>query len=340
MVITLFASCSKHTSRSGSNTIEYVAGSISYNDSVPGGGITIRNYPAIWVDRVLTVLSTTFEGYAAKIIRVGSDVYVGGKLRINNIGYGEAVIWKNGQVIRLSPGNYGYVCDILIDGSDIYAVGYRSGKGATMWKNGNEIYLPSSSSTTITGEAVSISKLENGDIIVGGFDYVINQDAFPVIWKNGIPSRISEPNYVTQDIYAFQGNVYTLTRNEIGANSINFSVWKNNSKVASFSDYYFNSIYIDSSEIMYLAGMQLNSPYLASYLRGNTRYSFGFIGESHGIALSNSSIYVCGETNDIAGIQGDKPFVWSNNQVFYLPVPSSSSSTVEGSASDIFFFEE
>lgn len=339
LVITLIGSCSRDTSRGGSIIHEYVSGGVSYSDTLASGGISTKTYPAIWVDRVLTPLSTSFEGYAEKVVRVGSDVYVGGNLKLNNLGISEAVIWKNGEVIRLSPGNRSYVIDILVVGSDVYAVGYRFGVGATMWKNGIETYLPSSIGLTTTGEAVSIVKSENGDIIIGGFDYGVNQDAFPIIWKNGIPNRINERYYVTQDVYSFQGDTYTLTRPSPGAASNNCSLWKNNTKISSYEngdDLY--SLLIDSEGIKHFIGQKFTAQsIIASYWKENTHYNLGFEGYSYGIASLNAAIYVCGQTDNIGGVASYKPFVWVNNQVNYLQVPSTSSG---GGASDIFIYQD
>ncbi|WP_460684816.1 hypothetical protein [Niabella aquatica] len=162
------------------------------------------------------------------------DVYMGGyeEIRINQAPYlkDRPTYWKNDTKVSLPYGtaDYAYVMDILVDGNDVYAVGYGNIYSATeasksvalFWKNGT--VMPLDIAPTGNANARAIIKSGN-DIYICGFEESGNK---PVYWKNQtkVPLKVPEGTTAVQPvaIYVAGNNVYVC-----GTSSKGGIYWKN-----------------------------------------------------------------------------------------------------------------
>lgn len=167
---------------------------------------TNNNFVAsYWKNGVLVKLGDSVNTFSvANAIAVsGADVYVVGTAwptNPNSTSYSNAVVWKNGVAIMLSPDSTGSEANgIAIQGSDVYIVGYihdlvsQTGNGSQYntkpiyWKNGVPATLPNAGS--ITSVAINGSDVYfGGSVNSGSFKYSSANNGKGVIaayWKNG-----------------------------------------------------------------------------------------------------------------------------------------------------------
>ncbi|MFI5162700.1 MAG: IPT/TIG domain-containing protein [Sphingobacteriales bacterium] len=115
-----------------------------------------------WKNGVQVSLSD--NATASCIMVIGNDVYVGGSTW--NGAHSIATYWKNGQATSLTDGTKdAAITAIAIDGSDVYAAGYRNnnngpGYAPVYWKNGVETKLTRFEEATgyLTGIVVKAHK--------------------------------------------------------------------------------------------------------------------------------------------------------------------------------------
>lgn len=138
----------------------------------------------------------------------GNYVYAAGEVS-NADGYAVATVWKGSkdatdgstyEVTSLSDGrSHAYAEAICVDGSDVYATGYKSLNGdskvAVLWKNGVETVLTNNESY-----AVSVC-VDGSDVYVAGWEYVdINgrSCAVATLWVNGVAEHLYNQPHTSQ----------------------------------------------------------------------------------------------------------------------------------------------
>lgn len=130
--------------------------SIAYDIAASGDSAFVAGYVLdaqgltnayVWTPNTSTLLASGAE--ARTVCAIGSDVYVGGS--IGNL----PAIWVN-NVSRILSDSQGVVTKIVVDGSDVYAVGSLAVNGIThaaFWKN-EEISIISQEESSATGLTV------------------------------------------------------------------------------------------------------------------------------------------------------------------------------------------
>ena len=221
-------------------------------------GETYNSIPAYWNSGNLKTLETTQQypnGEPTSIVVVEKDVYISGMIFM---GFwngaprtGIPVIWKNGELLELSPPPVPYreciVSRVQIVNGDVYAAGEFSGhqvgqsekyRGAGIaWKNGEIIWTGSlTADETITDMVIS-----DGDVYISGYD----THRFPTtvkwtgkVWKNGIemPLEVHDKARITS-ISVSNGNVYAVGTTSVYAQpgSHKGTYWVNG-RIHEFSD--------------------------------------------------------------------------------------------------------
>ena len=120
---------------------------------------------------------TTATGIAVS----GSDVYVSG------MGGGVAKYWKNGTPILLitnSWNNPAVATCIAVTGSNVYVAGQDPIGRATLWKNGDTIYL----SDRFSNELATSIAVSGSDVYVAGHSAITGIAKY---WKNGSPISLN-----------------------------------------------------------------------------------------------------------------------------------------------------
>ncbi|MBL7706991.1 MAG: hypothetical protein JNM21_15695 [Taibaiella sp.] len=138
----------------------------------------------LWKNGVGTDLFEGGNSTAAHSVAVsGNDVYVVGyeSIGIRTI----SKLWKNAEVTVISDGSISAPLRFVtvVDG-DVYMTGSINGF-AHLWKNGTASNI--SSNIRSSGDALAISE---NDVYVAGVES-INEKKSAVLWKNGIPERLS-----------------------------------------------------------------------------------------------------------------------------------------------------
>jgi len=206
-----------------SNNDVYVAGNSYDNNLGVSQAIYWKNGIPVYLD------SANNNGGAYRIAVSGSDVYVAG-----NDDYGNAVYWKNGNIIILQ-GN-AMVKSMVISGNDVYITGIvipppniRAKVKARIWINGlTPTYLLDNTNATY-GEGIAIS---GNDVYVAGFSADDN-NTHPVFWKNDsinyLPSKGIAPGTIglgaANSIAAFENDIYIAGTD--GASNNIAAYWKN-----------------------------------------------------------------------------------------------------------------
>src|ERR1700742_1560010 len=139
-------------------------------------------------------------------IKSNPDVYVCG---IN----GDSVVyWKNGVINSLAHGaTGGYAFSIFVPDTNVLVAGSifaNSSARACSWKNGVLTSLADTLSYATTN-AFSIYGAGN-DVYVAGQDYLGDDGDAPVIWKNGVETRLSPAGEsgVANSVFVSGSDVY------------------------------------------------------------------------------------------------------------------------------------
>ena len=162
----------------------YVAGT-QYNSD---NNITIAK---VWKNGIATNLESANTNYSTDTptsIKIsGNDVYVSGLKGNGTESF--AKFWKNGIAVNLTNGQTNAVVnDILVVGSDVYAVGRISSK-PKCWKNNVLV-----SNLIIEEGSYEAKKIatQGSDIYILGYNYS-NSTNHISLWKNGNAINIANP---------------------------------------------------------------------------------------------------------------------------------------------------
>lgn len=108
---------------------------------VAGYGITPQNTRSraiVWKNGIEQTLASKTFSYAKSIFVLNDDLFVAGYefLANDDSGTSKAVLWKNGEVQKLTSGDEsGQAQSVSVSGTDVYVVGFE-GDAARVWKNG------------------------------------------------------------------------------------------------------------------------------------------------------------------------------------------------------------
>jgi hypothetical protein len=166
--------------------------------------ITGSDYPnaVYWKNGVEVTLGNDKVFSKANSISIANeDIYVAGEQIWN--GAGNAVIWKNGQLIELTTEQF-----------DIYD------RAATVFINGSDVYVGGGHYGVVNGD--------------------ITTDPSATVWKNGIAAKIQKSNYYTLFnilcISEFKGDIYvTMSVDEFNSPSF---IYRNDKEIISSPEFH------------------------------------------------------------------------------------------------------
>ncbi len=198
-------------------------------DDVYIAGI-VGGKPTLWKNGVATTISTS-SGEIFSIYIDGNDVYLAGtSYEQSNISARTAVLWKNGQPVKLDLSAAGLGSEarkVYVKGNDVYVAGIVRNTttylAAAVWKNGVPTILFEGGSTT--GCDATDVAVNGNDIYVAG--YVGNK---VTLWKNGVAETM--PYQTTTSVQrnillGFNGSDIYLTAGYDNANPFNQIFWQN-----------------------------------------------------------------------------------------------------------------
>lgn len=208
-----------------------------------------EKYFQIWHNDVL-VKSIPTDGFPFRSsILSGGDLYTlttEEQTDAAHVKRRSASVRKNNQVLYVLPTSehfeYASGFDaIQIIGNDIYTGGYsRAADGrniATIWKNGQELYAPTKSSSK--DARINYISVVGTDIYSGGNQLNADNIQEAIVWKNN--TRLYNfSNGDVASIVASNGNVYTL----VNAYPTQVVVYKNNLKLYVCDSNYANNLIV------------------------------------------------------------------------------------------------
>lgn len=217
----------------------FVSGSDVYVAGTDEGSMSTAKY---WENGMAVSLSE-LSSQAWDIFVSGDDVYVAG-----DIG-GNAVYWKNGQVINLPNGNMATA--IFVSGNDVYVAGMEDNKVENeyytyytyiikYWKNGNALNLTDGKNDAmvtdifVSGNDVYVCGYEATSIKVYGA-YGSGDDYQAKYWKNGEEILLTdkETDSFAYKIYVSGNDVYVAGAERHAATGKYVAkYWKNGTAVA------------------------------------------------------------------------------------------------------------
>lgn len=199
------------------------------------------NIAMYWKNNVLVKLTDGLSNaYAYAIAVNGSDIYVAGSVN------GDAVYWKNGNMVDLTTSTYpsdngiAAARSIVINGNDIYFAGTTIAPNgntvATYWKNGVAMDLTDGS----TNSAINAITVSGNDVYAAGYVDNASLRTIATYWKNFAPTTLAQGTSYTQctGIAVNGGNVYVT---EIGAQC---GYWKNSTFIQLADCYNISAIVI------------------------------------------------------------------------------------------------
>ena len=253
--LTFVLSCGGGGNKGGDGGNVYVAG-------------TVNGYATLWKNGIPAQLSAVDSKASSVFVSGNGDVYVAGYTGVDYY-YDtcRAMLWKNGIPTQLSAIN-SIANSVFVSGNDVYVAGYDYDYGAVLWKNGTQVVLNSTSSS-YSAEACSVFVSGNGDVYAAGSEWrKSNGTSFPILWKNGILTRLSS-NYLNGADYRAASSVF-VSGNDVYVAGIGISdssyskspfratLWKNGIPTqlsANHSDAY--SVFVSGNDV-YVAGSELD----------------------------------------------------------------------------------
>ncbi|MDR1841791.1 MAG: hypothetical protein LBQ86_07695, partial [Holophagales bacterium] len=224
----------------------------------------------LWKNNEEFIIGEPGNAYLSSIFVHEGDVYVAGNMMEDQpddqLPISVAMLWKNGNPIRLSNGNFSAIANsVFVSDGGVYVAGYESNENwvylATLWKNGETIRLNDGAS-----DAEACSVFVSGDnVYVAGWEY--NNENWmdaATLWENAIPIRLSNIFYARACAVFVSGGYVYAAGFEINENFKSVAtVWKNGEPI-NFSDgvnhvevSIFDSLFVSGDDV-YLAGGTYN----------------------------------------------------------------------------------
>ncbi|WP_343110440.1 hypothetical protein [Mucilaginibacter sp.] len=231
------------------------------------------------------------------------------------------VYWKNGQLMTLQAPNTvdDLTRNMALKGTDIYTVGSFKGTNgmahAAYWKNG---ILKDVSKGFIASTIISIS-FKGDDIYMLGYGTIaddINNDRYPVVWKNDIPVVLptipTVQNYV--DIIFNSNNSYLLVDVKTTANTQVAGYIKDGVLVKvqdTISSSEATAIAISGNDVYMCGGAITNNTFNGVYWKNGIKIQLEANGQAvvKAIAVSGNDVYVAGSNNGAT--------IWKNGQIIF-----------------------
>jgi hypothetical protein len=243
----------------------------------------------------------------------GADIYMAGTAD------GNAVYWKNGQVVQLST--HGTATGIAVTANgDVYVSGtVDSSSGAQLavyWKNGVQVTLTDTGTTTTDGIAVTDTNIYvSGTLLRNSFGNLTPDGA--VYWKNG--AQVNLTNHGPLDGsnaagLAVSGSDVYVAGFIVMATPGNYdtaAIWENGVFVQNLytvEGNVFYSIVFNGSD-MYVAGES------GGYLKNGTVVLLPQAFMVTGLAFSGQNIYAIGSASTSPPSGGFVPAYWKNGQL-------------------------
>lgn len=243
------------------------------------------------------------------------DIYVAGELN------GQAVYWKNGQVVKIKSSPNSNATSIAKSGNDIYVAGSEGDalvaryNVAKYWKNGEPVDL-----TGPTGAGANSIEVVGSDVYVAGWEL----KGYAIIaqyWKNGQAVALTDGTKEAEAtcIKVVDGNVF-VAGHENGV----AKYWKNGQAIAltnGSQQAYANSIAVDGNDV-YVAGSESNgTAHVAKYWKNGQAVTLtngrAVHATANDIAVTNGVVHVAGWEGDFLGRVGGTEAVakyWKNGQ--------------------------
>ena len=200
-----------------------------------------KSVATLWKNGVAVRLTNNETiSYANSVYVYGNDVYVAGE-KIDNQGYSQGVIWKNGveTILENTHSEFNtFIKDIVVENNIVYACGYSLNgikSIAKIWKNGTPINL-SNENDFIIANAIAI---HNSEVYVAGseFDVTIYDNKESRVWKNGNiieNSKVEHSGF--NSIQVTNEGIFT-SGTKSGIN-LNYAIWKSSKNNNSFIQEY------------------------------------------------------------------------------------------------------
>lgn len=346
MIVLGLCSCQKEISREVMSPAEvdvYVAGL-----EEKGSGYVAK----YWKNGQPIALTDGTTNAAATSISVsGNDVYVCGSID------GNAVYWKNGNLVTLGDGN---ATSIAVSGNDVYVAGWvRVFSGAESihacyWKNGNIALLPDNARSdpywdnfpiSSKGSSANSIFISGSDVYIAGGEEISRVDLPDPNDPFGAPGYISATSAVYwkngNEIYLIKGpyagsladeaySIFVDGQDVYACGALEARYWKNGTSVY-LPGRTANSIYVSEGDV-YVAGSQPDGQsfqtYFGIFYREVAKYwkNGNPVNLSDGtknayptsIAVSGNDVYVAGYEEKTAG---DRDFIaryWKNGNPVVL----------------------
>ena len=263
-----------------------------------------------WKNADSVTLDSAASGFAIAVS--GSDVYVSGiRYQDSNT---NAVYWKNDQRFQLEGSGISYAMGIVIEGTNVYCVGYLFGPlnsgivHGVYWKNGIATIL--SPFTNAVAQSILVTPTQiyiSGQVFANGWDTA-------VVWKNEVQTYFGEP-----------GNLYAMTLSP--ADTIfagNFgsgaAYWTHN-RFKQYDNAFATSVAAKGNDI-YIGGGTVSSSALsqAAYWKNDVitllpnTYKNSTV---YGIAIAGDDVYAVGNVQDDSKTY---PVYWKNGVMRLLGI--------------------
>ncbi|MDR0499043.1 MAG: Ig-like domain-containing protein [Holophagales bacterium] len=259
-------------------------------------------------------------------------------------------LWINGEIANGITGRRDIINCMFVANKNLYLAGYETiidEKGrkevATIWKNGVPQYLSHGNSDTTSSRIASIFVTDDDVVYAAGHEYATGTDFYKprdpiaMIWKNGVPQRLTEGNNDTvissifvsgNDVYvggsyfydnASRSNLATVWKNgiqECVAESLQDSYW--GYLGADMRQSSVSSVFISNNKV-YLSGSENYSinPIAVLWTDGNrTRltappFTNSSSSSAASVYVSDNNVYVAGsERNGNTGVT--HAMLWKN----------------------------
>jgi hypothetical protein len=255
---------------------------------------------------------------------VTADVYVAG-----SYGAGIPCYWKNGVKTDLPVTGGGYrgsASKIIVDGADIYVLGYvddESGNHGCYWKNGNLTLLSNN------GYAMDFAVSNEVVYIVGSYNVPVNDPVVgttyiskPSYWINGAKTDLSIGGYNQLEAPAIAVSDETVyiagTYSTSDDNGYHACYWINGIRTdISAADSYVRVMAVSGGDV-FMAGWRVLHDGPAWYSKNTNVYSLaGGNSSAFAIAVSGDDVYVAGNTNGTSSIRS-RAYYWKNGEPHLL----------------------
>jgi uncharacterized protein YjdB/C1A family cysteine protease len=287
------------------------------------------------------------------------DVYSAGYSYFNNIGGGEAVLWKNSMPQRLRPNNVGNypssASSVYVFGNDVYVAGFEydgNQKYAVLWKNGVLQRLSTTFEYSSNANSVFVS---GNDVYVAGVEYDSNQE-YAVLWKNGVIQRLSTtfPESRAYSVFVSGNDVYVAGYEwdewedgpiaDLGGDLVP-ALWKNGVPHSYSAEWWgwgvvwINSVFVSGSDVYVTIDghHELNHGYVGALFKNGVRQNLDTYNcVTQSVFVSGNDVYVAGAAAYDNEYAANYATLWKNGVPQRLSGNYSIANSVFVSGNDVY----